>query len=327
MRRILVATESACAGLAFGRPSAATLLARERGEAATRIHMLGVTKVLLPAQATHCHDLLQGCNALIAATALESAPDPDEKSRLRAAARWLRKLRFRVLLGDEAKLTPPAGLPRTPALRNAFEKLAQAATALIHPTEAAAKPHAKPSLVPADFTSNPLYASFATRAALATTVCYVFMTLTDWGDIHTCMITCVVTALTIVEDRELKQKLRIVGATLGGILGTGAVIFFIPRFDSFAALLLMLAAGTALAAWVTLGGRRVAYAGWQIALAFYMTILQEPHPVTKLDVIWDRWVGIVIGILAMRAAFSLPSLQQFFPSARPVIPRRRGRLS
>ena len=324
MRRILVAAEAACVGAAFNRPPAGVApLARDREEAAARIRTLAGTRFLSPAEADRCRDLLQGCNALLAAATRENIADAEEKSRLRAAAGWLRKLRFRVLLGNEAKLDPPAGLPLTPALREAFEKLAQAGSALTRPFDFAPKPHAKPSLVPADWASNPLYASFATRAALAIMGCYVFMTLTDWGDIHTCMITCVVTALAAAEERVLKQKLRIVGAVIGGILGTGAVVFVIPRFDSLVALLFVLAAGTALAAWVALGGRRMSYAGWQIALAFYMTILQDPHPVTKLDAIWDRWVGIVVGILAMRTAFALPPLHGLFAQT----PRNRTVLS
>jgi multidrug resistance protein MdtO len=98
----------------------------------------------------------------------------------------------------------------------------------------------------------------------------------------------------------------------------GSVIFLIPRFDSLMALLFALGTGTAIAAWISLGSKRVAYAGWQIALAFYMTVLQEPHPSTSLDVIWDRWVGIVIGVFAMRVAFQFPATQEFFPNRSAV---------
>lgn len=318
MRRILVASEAACSEIAAGRPVEATALLRECEEAASRIRLLAATKVLLPAQAGRCGQLLQGCNALLGAAAHENAHDAAEKSRLHAAVKWLRQLRFRVLLGNEAALDPPDPLPRTPALRDAFEKLAQAASALKQPREPAETARTKPSLVPADWTSNPLYASFATRATLATMAGYVFMTLTDWGDIHTCMITCVVTALALAEERVLKQNLRVAGAVIGGGLGIGALVFIVPRFDSLAALLLILAAGTMLAAWVALGGKRVAYAGWQIALAFYMTLLQDPHPATKLDVIWDRWVGILVGILAMRVAFGWPTLAEWWPGPRAL---------
>ena len=48
---------------------------------------------------------------------------------------------------------------------------------------------------------------------------------------------------------------------------------------------------------------------WQMEIALFMTILQKPHPVTELDVIWSRFVGIVFGVIAMRLAFAFPSLE------------------
>ncbi len=309
MRRILVAAEAACLENAQNRQPAENALARDREEAAMRIHLLAETKNLTPAQAASCQDVLSGCNALLIAAADNSPSDPEESSRLRTAAAWLRRWRFRILVGPEIPLEAPTVLPRNSALHGAFEEIA--ASALGSPVTAPSREKAGP--LPADWASNPLYASFATRATLATMTCYVFMTLADWDDIHTCMITCVVTALALTEERFRKQNLRIGGALIGGLLGIGAVVTVIPRFDSLIGLLLILAGGSMLAAWVTLGGKHVSYAGWQIALAFYMTVLQDPHPTTKLDPIWDRLVGIALGILAMRAAFALPDLRDFLP--------------
>jgi hypothetical protein len=45
-----------------------------------------------------------------------------------------------------------------------------------------------------------------------------------------------------------------------------------------------------------------------LSLALFVAIIQEPHPVTELDVIWNRFVGIVLGVIAMRLAFAFPSL-------------------
>ncbi len=147
--------------------------------------------------------------------------------------------------------------------------------------------------------------------------CYVFMSLVDWTQIHTCMITCVVTALAVAEERERKQTLRLVGVVLGGVYGLLAVVLFIPRFDSLVGLLLVLGLGTALAAWVSTGAKRNAYAGWQMGLAIFITILQDPHPSTKLDVIWDRFVGIVVGVIAMRLAFAWPDLTSRLRRSEP----------
>ena len=114
----------------------------------------------------------------------------------------------------------------------------------------------KGSFLAADWSTNPVYTSFALRATLATMGSYVFMTLTDWTEIHTCMITCVVTAFAIAEERERKQTLRLVGAILGGLYGLAAVVFFIPRFDSLMGLLIVLGLGAAMAAWLSTGPKR-----------------------------------------------------------------------
>jgi hypothetical protein len=52
-------------------------------------------------------------------------------------------------------------------------------------------------------------------------------------------------------------------------------------------------------------------------IALFMTILQEPHPVTELDVIWNRFVEIVVGVIAMRLAFAFPSLEPSLDNLDP----------
>jgi multidrug resistance protein MdtO len=168
-----------------------------------------------------------------------------------------------------------------------------------------------------NWSTNPVYSSFALRATLATIGCYVFMSLADWTEIHTCMITCVVTALVVAEEREHKQRLRLSGVILGGLYGLVAVVFLIPRFDSLMGLLIVLGLGAAMAAWLSTGTKRIAYAGWQMGIAIFMTILQKPHPVTELDVIWSRFVGIVFGVIAMRLLFSLPGFEARLDSLDP----------
>jgi multidrug resistance protein MdtO len=73
--------------------------------------------------------------------------------------------------------------------------------------------------------------------------------------------------------------------------------------------LIVLGLGAAVAAWLSTGTKRIAYAGWQMGIAIFMTILQKPHPVIELDVIWSRFVGIVFGVIAMRLAFAFPSVE------------------
>lgn len=317
IRELLVAAERMLLARRCRRPQR---LSFEEEAAADHITKLGMAGVLTRAQA-------QGSLALLRAgfELLRAAPSPAAGAGAPALAAWVRQLRRRVLLGPGAgqlaAWADPSGLD--PAMSQAARSLRDAAEKIFFSSETGApescspRPNPAPegdaqapdgirkvpALLVADWRSNPAYSGFALRATLATMGCYLFMTLADWNGIHTCLITCAVTALAGAESQIHKQNLRMAGALIGGLLGMGCVIFLIPRMDSLAAYLGILAAGTALAAWVSLGSERISYAGWQIGLAFYMTVLQDPHPTTKLDIIRDRWAGIFIGILAMRAAF------------------------
>lgn len=162
--------------------------------------------------------------------------------------------------------------------------------------------HSAPIFLP-DWKTNSAYISFALRATAATMGTYLFMSLTAWNGIHTCMITCVVTALSSIGAQVQKQNLRMAGATVGAIAGVGALIFILPSHQSLLGLLVVLAVTSFCAAWVATGPLRIGYAGLQIALAVYYVLLADPHISTEIAPIRDRLIGIFIGILAMRIAF------------------------
>jgi multidrug resistance protein MdtO len=321
MRRALAAAELTCLRMAFGRTPAEIFISSEEGhDASARLKLLGATKVLRPDETARCAALLQGAMGVTQLTARASgeATRGEERSSLLAVAAWIRQLRLRVLRGEEVFLDRPPHLTGAESgWRNAIEPLFRAGSALLVPESTPAKERQKGSFLAADWSTNPVYTSFALRATLATMGCYVLMSLADWTEIHTCMITCVVTALVIAEERERKQRLRLVGVIVGGLYGLVAVVFLIPRFDSLIGLLIVLGLGAAMAAWLSTGTKRIAYAGWQMGIAIFMTILQKPHPVTELDVIWSRFVGIVFGVIAMRLVFSFPGFEARLDSLDP----------
>ena len=102
---------------------------------------------------------------------------------------------------------------------------------------------------------------FATRATAATMGCYLFASLTDWSGIHTSMITCAVTALSTIDSQIFKQRLRIFGAAFGGALGVLSVVFLIPNLNNLTGVLIIIAVGTAISAWVTMGREKFSYVG------------------------------------------------------------------
>ncbi|NBZ96413.1 MAG: hypothetical protein EBR40_08315, partial [Proteobacteria bacterium] len=122
-----------------------------------------------------------------------------------------------------------------------------------------------------DFTD----AEFATRATAATMACYMFASMTDWSGIHTCMITCAVSAMNNVDSQVFKQRLRIIGASIGGLMGFLAM-FLIPHMDNLTGVLLIMAFGTGISAWVCMGRVKYSYIGVQMGLAFVMLVAQDP---------------------------------------------------
>jgi multidrug resistance protein MdtO len=69
-------------------------------------------------------------------------------------------------------------------------------------------------------------------------------------------------------------------------------------------LLLLLAPVTLLAAWVNYGSERIAYAGIQIGLAFYLVVLQGYGPTINMSIAKDRTIGILLGNLVTFVVFT-----------------------
>ena len=133
--------------------------------------------------------------------------------------------------------------------------------------------------------------------------CYVIYMALDWPGIRTAFITCCFIALESTEATLRKARLRLVGCAIGGLLGFLSIMYVVPRMESIVSLVLLTAAGSAIAGWVAAGSKRIAYAGLQIALAFFMCIFQGFAPDTDFNTIRNRLVGIVLGILVTSVVF------------------------
>jgi uncharacterized membrane protein YccC len=175
-----------------------------------------------------------------------------------------------------------------------------------HPTSAAGqKPSAKAKkqIFVADAFTNPAHAHFALKVTLAAMTCYFIYTGVDWSGIHTAFITCCFIALESTTATLRKATLRICGCLIGGALGFLSILYLVPRMETIASLALLTAAVSGLAGWIAAGSQRIAYAGLQMAFAFYLAIFQGFAPATDLDEIRDRIVGIVLGIAVITVVF------------------------
>ena len=239
------------------------------------------------------------------------------RMRLPETAAFCEAATHAVRSGSKLEASPEAGpygaalVPGTAALRPLADELARILTAI----HAALMPHPVPAQAPgavrsprrllaSDAFTNPAYARFAFKVTLAVMTCYAIETLTDWPAIHTCMITCFFVSLDTVGETVHKAALRILGCLIGGSLGIGVILLLMPLMTDLGDLLLVLAAVTFLAGWIATGSDRIAYAGWQIALAFYIAVLQGYGPTLDMQTARDRIIGILLGNLVVFVIFT-----------------------
>ncbi len=142
---------------------------------------------------------------------------------------------------------------------------------------------------------NPAYARYAFKVTFAVLASYATYTLLDWPGIRTAVTTCFFVSLTTFGESAHKLTLRISGAVIGGLFGGLCLVFVIPSLTDIGQLCLLIAAVSALFAWVSTSSENISYAGMQMAFAFFLGTLQGYAPASDLTVLRDRVVGIVIG--------------------------------
>jgi multidrug resistance protein MdtO len=159
-------------------------------------------------------------------------------------------------------------------------------------------------LLAADAFSNPEHVRFALKLTMAVMTCYFIQSLADWPSIGTCVPTAFMVALGTAGETLHKATLRIVGALVGAGLGLAAILLLMPLMTSLGDLFLLLAPVTLLAAWVGCGTDRVAYAGFQIGLAFYLVVLHGTGPTVDMYTARDRIIGILLGNVVIFVIFT-----------------------
>ena len=236
------------------------------------------------------------------------APSAGERRRLAAVAAQCERLADAAEAG-----TPPPAVPVDATHAHepptALEPLVAGLERIVRDLAVAERapaddPRASPRLFVPDALTNPRYAQFALKATLAAMGCYVAYTALDWDGIHTCMITCAIVALGSTGAMIQKGTLRLAGAAIAGALALASIVFVVPHMTSIAQLLLLVAAVTAPAAWVAMGGERTSYVGVQMAFTFYLVVLQGFGPSTDVTEFRDRFVGIAFGVVVMSLVFA-----------------------
>ncbi len=208
---------------------------------------------------------------------------------------------------DIPLLSTPAN---TPALAQLATVLHSFTTPVEPPPALTQTPPKKSGFFAPDAFSNPEHIRFAVKGTAAVLISYFIFTILDWPGIHTCIITCFIVALPTVGEMTTKLRLRISGALVGGSIGIASIIFIMPHLHNIAAFLVLIFVVSLFASWVKNGDDRIAYAGFQIGLAFFLSDLKGFGPTSDMTTARDRIIGILLGNFITYAVFTT-----FWPSS------------
>ena len=203
----------------------------------------------------------------------------------------------------EIELAEPESAPASPVASAWFAEmranLVQFAIPSAPPPGAppAEKPHGG-FLLPDAF-SNPVHVHHALKTTGAAMFCYILYSLLDWPTIHTCLITCYIVSLGTAAETVEKLGLRILGCMVGAAAGIAAIVFLVPALTSIGALMITVFAAALISAWVAVGDARIAYAGFQMAFAFFLCVIQGTGPSFDMVTARDRVIGILLGNLVV----------------------------
>ncbi|MDB6020396.1 MAG: putative rane protein, partial [Pedosphaera sp.] len=191
------------------------------------------------------------------------------------------------------------------------------------------KPLPKGLFVPDAFT-NPAHVRFALKVTLAAMFCYFFYTGVDWFGIHTAFITCIFIALETTGATLYKGILRALGCIIGGLLALFSILVLIPHMETLASLVILVACVSAIAGWVATGTERIAYAGLQIAFAFFYSLFPgfQPYaPDIDLTNVRDRVFGILFGLIVMTLVFQYIWPERAMDRLREILREALGQLA
>jgi multidrug resistance protein MdtO len=257
-------------------------------------------------------------DALVILEAYTDPMPPRERTRLSYLVRGCLSALERQSLVAEA---PPESesTPEALAATHAFAELQRelSRTPGHQPAHAAQKPR---QLFVPDALSNPAHWQFALKTTIAIMIVYSVYTMLDWPGLLTSIVTVFFVALGSVGETVHKLVLRLSGAIIGGLLAGLSIVFLLPHFTDIGQLCALTAVVALFAGWVTTSSERLSYAGMQIALAFFMGLLQTYSPANDLTVLRDRVVGILLGNVVMTLVFS-----SLWPES--AITRLRGALA
>lgn len=279
------------------------------GELLARLRLAGLEKTAAPQDLAALRQAAEASFALLLTLDFQTRhPEAALAADLRASLAATAEAMAAILAagGYPRHVTlnhPAAGL--APLAAAAYREIADTLLRFAEPSPLAAPPAPGKSgfLLPDAFT-NPDHLRYAVKTTAAAMFCYLLYSLLAWPGIHTCFLTCYIVSLGTAAETVEKLTLRIAGCLMGAVLGLAAMIVLVPSFESVTALLALLFCGTLAAGWLAAGSPRIAYAGFQLAFAFFLCVIQGSGPSFDMVVARDRVIGILLGNLVSYAVFT-----------------------
>jgi multidrug resistance protein MdtO len=262
----------------------------------------------------------------------ETAPDlsVEDRERCRVIARNLAAIRSGLGSNEPPAWDdgPFAGYADNPILM----EMERSTDLIVQCSSKECRPIQQPlsAAVPTTSTSGPVTASikngahiiFAMRGTLASLVCYLFYMSTGWMGLGASILTCTLTARPLTGASRHRQILRFAGFILGaGVIGLGTEVFILPQVDTLAQYAFLFASAVCLGSWVATSGPRIAFAGFQIVLAYSLINLNRFTINTSLVPARDSVLGIVLGVVAMWLVFDHLWAQTSSESVRNLLLR------
>ncbi len=201
------------------------------------------------------------------------------------------------------------------------DALGRLATAIANRRVAVGTPHVskKMPLLVADAWSNGEHARFALKTTIAVMAAYFIYSMNDWPGTRTAVTTCFFVALGTFGESIHKLTLRIVGASIGGLLATFCIVYVLPRMTDIGQLALLIGVVSAVSAWISTSSERLSYLGMQLAFAFFLGVLHDYGPTTDLTTARDRFVGILLGNVLIAIVFSTMWPKSALERAREIL--------
>jgi len=144
---------------------------------------------------------------------------------------------------------------------------------------------------------------FAIKGTLSIAICYGIFIILDWPAIHTITITAFLVSLGSTEEALHKSALRLTGGLIGAVISLFSLIVILPHLTHAADLAVLTVMVAFPAAWISVGSEKYAYLGMQIALVFFLCVLNTNGPSVDVGTAWGRIVGIILGNLVVATVY------------------------